>query len=286
MELGSLKPVITTVIMPLMFWLSMALMALFIFCIKKEKHQGFQRENTTKNKRGRKYLAAAAMSLVILWLLSCHGTAVLLSRWLLPATTALQPGDIQQLRHNLLAGKPAAIIVLGAGVQSQAAEYDGQPALSPYALERLVYGIHLARQTGLPLGYSGGQGWAQSAPDSPEAKAALRTAQELGVPLRWIDATSRDTRENAVNTAAMLHAENISHVVLVTQAWHMPRAVSAFQKTGLTVTPAPVGFIQPYANFWLEWLPSASGLSTTSTVLREWIGLQAQRFQHPSTATE
>jgi uncharacterized SAM-binding protein YcdF (DUF218 family) len=67
-------------------------------------------------------------------------------------------------------------------------------------------------------------------------------------------------------------------IALVTDAWHMPRAVLAFERAGLTVTPAPMGQVQPAQHNLMEWVPSASGLMVSQQVLREWLALAAGRF--------
>jgi uncharacterized SAM-binding protein YcdF (DUF218 family) len=57
----------------------------------------------------------------------------------------------------------------------------------------------------------------------------------------------------------------------------MPRAVRAFEATGLTVLPAPMGFAVPLQRPVLEWLPSTHGLANTSAVVREWLALRLGR---------
>jgi uncharacterized SAM-binding protein YcdF (DUF218 family) len=66
---------------------------------------------------------------------------------------------------------------------------------------------------------------------------------ELGLPRAALilDTKSRNTRENAVNTATIFKARGWRSGILVTSAVHMPRAVAAFQKVGLSVTPAAPG---------------------------------------------
>lgn len=62
---------------------------------------------------------------------------------------------------------------------------------------------------------------------------------EFGVPVRWREELSRDTADNARFSAVMLKAAGISRIVLVTQAFHMPRAVALFEAAGLQVVAAP-----------------------------------------------
>jgi hypothetical protein len=112
-----------------------------------------------------------------------------------------------------------------------------------------------------------------------EAEVTARAAlTDYGVTLRWLEGQSRDTSENARFLAPMLKRDGVQHILLVTDAWHMPRSVVAFERAGLTVTAAPIGYLLSTQNDWLEWLPSASGLSASQQVLREWLGLTASRW--------
>ena len=66
---------------------------------------------------------------------------------------------------------------------------------------------------------------------------------ELGAPrsVLILEPESRNTRENAVNTAAIFKAHGWQNGLLVTSAIHMPRALAAFQRVGLNVVPAATG---------------------------------------------
>ena len=157
------------------------------------------------------------------------GTARLLSHHLLQPPPALDSHRIAELQAERKT--PTAIVVLGGGVEPHAPEY-GASNLTETSLERLRYGIWLGRRTDLPLAFSGGVGWAQH--DSvPEAQVAARiAASEFGRPLRWTEDSSRDTRENALRTIELLRPAGIRHIVLVTGATHMPRALRDFQRAG------------------------------------------------------
>ena len=222
-------------------------------------------------KRKRGGLTLVLLALALLWLLSCHGSAVWLSRSILPQFTPLV---IDQLKT----GKVQAIVVLGGGALPLAPEY-GQAQPRAETAARLRYGLWLARQSGLPVAFSGGRGWAAHATQTEsEAEVARRVAQQdHGVTLRWLEADSRDTADNARLLAPLLKRDGVQRIALVTHAWHMPRSVAAFEKTGLVVVPAPMGFVLPDENQWLEWLPSAHGLLASRQVLREWLGMVVAR---------
>ncbi len=53
---------------------------------------------------------------------------------------------------------------------------------------------------------------------------------------------SRDTWENAVFTKALVKPKPGQRWLLVTSAWHMPRAMGVFRKAGFPVEPWPVDY--------------------------------------------
>ena len=226
------------------------------------------------------------LSCIAMWLTSTQGFSYVLQTYVLRAPRALGPIDLESLRDEVKAAGKAdsktssgiAIIVLGGGMEPRAPEY-GISDLSSISLERLRYGVWLSRQIGAPVGFSGGLGWAQLDGEQPEARIAQRIAQEeYGHTLKWVEDRSRDTRENAGRTAALLRQAQIQKVLLVTNAWHMPRAARAFREAlgpGTTVVPAPMGFFGPRADRLLDWLPSTEGLAQNRLALRELLGLLA-----------
>ncbi len=255
MELGVLRPLLTNLALPPASLLLLALLGLLLAAFKK-----------------RGGLALATVSLLLLGVLSCHSTAVWLARTVLPPFPAMPAASLKTQ-------KVQAIIVLGGGLLPQAPEYgSSQPAAHTAA--RLRYGIWLARQSGLPLGFTGGVGWAaNSAQTDSEADVAARVViEDYGMALRWNEAQSRDTSGNARLLAPLLKRDGVQRIALVTDAWHMPRAVAAFEREGLTVIPAPIGQVLPVQHDLLGWMPSAHGLLASQQVLREWLALLAGRF--------
>ena len=209
-----------------------------------------------------------------IWL-SCTGAvATGLTRWLLKPPPALTDTQIAELRR----APHTAIVVLGAGRRPFAPEY-GAATLKPMGIERLRYGLWLARQTGLPVAFSGGLA-PGSEPGPTEAEIAARIAErEFGRPLRWTETESRDTRENAIETVALLHPQGVQHIVLVTHGYHMRRSLRNFDRALLAanvemrVTAAPMGLSGAFHMKAMDWLPTIEGYERTRLALHESIGL-------------
>ena len=217
------------------------------------------------------------VSLVALWFASCVVTGEALGALLLGPPPALGGARVDALRREEGARHDLAIVVLGGGREIVAPEY-GLASLSAEALERLRYGVWLSRETGIPLGFSGGASYA-NADGPPEAQIAARiAANDFGRPLRWREEASRDTRENAGHSLALLKDDRIRKVVLVTHGWHMRRALRDFEQAArgrFEIVPAPMGLAPRQERAFLRWLPSAQGFMLVRHVLHEAIGLLA-----------
>jgi uncharacterized SAM-binding protein YcdF (DUF218 family) len=166
-------------------------------------------------------------------------------------------------------GDAQAIVVLGADGNSFAPEYGGT-SVGPLTLERLRYAAKLAKKSGLPLLVSAG---VMRAGEPPLATTMADTlAREFGVTPRWREERSADTRENALFSAEILHAEHLERVLVVTHAWHEARALSEFRRAGIDARAAGTGWRSSSSATWGAWFPSARGLRESSWALHEWIG--------------
>jgi uncharacterized SAM-binding protein YcdF (DUF218 family) len=214
-------------------------------------------------------------SLVGLWLTACGGMAQALSSWLLKPPPALTAEAVAEIKTQVRAKQPVAIVVLGAGMEPLAPEY-GMSNLTPQATERLRYGLWLQRATGAPVLFSGGVGWAQKSDGQAEAQVAARiAAQEFGQPLKWAEDQSRDTRENALRTVALLKGQGITRIVLVTHGWHMPRARRVFEEAAagaVQIQLAPMGLARKEHTTALDWLPTGAGYQRMNAVMHELLG--------------
>jgi len=216
-------------------------------------------------------------SVALMWLSACTGAARGVAQMLLPPATALSFDRVRELRTEVQAKRPVAIVVLGAGVEPFAPEY-GVSSLQDESMARLRYGLWLARQTGAPVAFSGGTGWGQSE-STPEARVAARIAgEDFNRPIRWVEEDSRDTRENAARTVALLQQSGVTRIVLVTHGYHMRRALRAFSEAAgpdLEVEAAPMGLARKLTMPALDWIPSGRGFAQMRHTLREAAGALA-----------
>lgn len=162
-----------------------------------------------------------------------------------------------------------AIVVLGADYMPRAPEL-GRAAPGLLSQERLRYAAHLARRSSLPVLATGGN----LIPNAPSLGRVLAESlrRDYRVEVRWVEGRARDTRENARESARLLRAEGVGRVLLVTHAWHMPRAKAAFEAAGLEVVPAPTGFRLWPPLLAGSFLPSARSFQETVWGVHEWIG--------------
>ncbi len=175
-------------------------------------------------------------------------------RHMLPPMPKLREGNLP----------PQAVVAPGGGRQYR----DGRMQPSAATLRRALKGAIEARDRRLPLLFAGG-GVGKVVPG--ESEAALMAA---AIRHDWPEApllleeNSRNTWEIARHTATLLHNKNISCVLLVTDAVHMPRAVMSFRRHGLQVVPVIVPeMAEPL------WMPSAGALGMLIDAWYEWLAL-------------
>jgi len=139
----------------------------------------------------------------------------------------------------------------------------------------------LFRGTHTPILVSGGNVF-----DTRQSEAELMRnslINDFGVAVKWTETRSRNTWENAVFSGRILRAAGIRRIYLVTHASHMARARMAFQKTGLQIIPAPMGFtnLTGETPLLLDLLPDHKALDASSRCLHEWLGMLWYRLRYP-----
>jgi len=172
---------------------------------------------------------------------------------------------------------PSAQAIVVPGVDSDYDVESGGLTVGPLTLARLRYGAMLQRRTGLPILVSGGS---LSPADISLAEQMRQTLEsDYGVTLCWVEPRSRDTWENAVDSAALLRDKHVERIILVAQARDMARAAASFRKNGLHVLAAPIAFDNHRVEGWHMLVPSAQSLLASYYALYEIAGLILYRYR-------
>jgi uncharacterized SAM-binding protein YcdF (DUF218 family) len=214
----------------------------------------------TTARAGRRLIAAAIVLLLVFGLLP-------LGKLLMaPLEARFPPWDAGR-------GAPDGIVVLGGVVEPEVA--DRPDSGLNEAAERITAVAGLARKyPAAKILFSGGDNLLE--PGGSEAQVAGALFTSFGIPSSRVilEDQSRTTAENAVFSRALAMPKPDERWLLVTSAWHMPRAVGAFRKAGFPVeaypvdyrTPGPPGLLIPFGSV-------SAGLRRTVTAMREWFGL-------------
>ncbi len=170
----------------------------------------------------------------------------------------------------------AGVVVLGGALESAYVwTAPGQSALND-AAERMTEVIPLLhRNPALRVLFTGGSG-ELFGDELSEADRALAFFRGQGVPLSSLlfESASRTTYENALLGRAVPGVDAHRPWLLVTSAWHMPRAVATFRRVGWNVTACPVDFRTGHATPWSHY-GMDSGVTKWRIALHELVGLWA-----------
>ena len=169
-----------------------------------------------------------------------------------------------------------AIVMLGGGSYKGVKDFDGEGQVGADAANRLFMALRLHKALQLPVILSGGQVFSYSA---TEADIEHRLLKASGVEEKFLirEDRSRNTAENAKFTREICEQHRFDKVILVTSAYHMPRAVAFFKREGVDVIPYPTDYKtskQPVLDAY-SFTPSADSLYNTAIALKEYIGLLA-----------
>ena len=183
--------------------------------------------------------------------------------------------EYEPLAVDLLASPVAAIVVLGSNYVPRG----GIPvsaALGDDGLARIVEGVRLARQfPEARLILSGGAPKGQV----PSAVGYAELALELGIAESAITVldTPLDTGDEAKLVGEMMGK---TPFILVTSAYHMPRAMRLMRLNGSAPVPAPTGHRggAPMSGIASMVLPSSGSMANVERALHEYLGLAALRI--------
>jgi len=180
---------------------------------------------------------------------------------------------------------PAGIIVLG-GMEDIAPDHTGNIAQVNDAAERLFVAYELSRRfPEATVLYSGGK-----LVFNPENAGGFEVGPDIlrrmGLPEERliVEGLSRTTAENATLSREMVPDQGTGPWVLVTSAFHMPRALGSFCAAGWrNLIPYPVDYRGGDLFAQIKW-DLAEHLEELNIGVEEWIGLLAYRLNGRTTA--
>ncbi len=214
------------------------------------------------------WLVVTSLVLIALVGLSPLGNALIL-----PLEQRFPPWDASR-------GPPDGIVVLGGAILPDISDARGEVVLGK-AAERITVAAELARRypDARIIFSGGGNAWIFA--EAVEATFAVRQLEALGVAHERITAEeqSRNTIENAVFSRLIANPKPGERWLLVTSAYHMPRAIAAFRAAGFPVeaypvdwrTRGPIDLVRPFPSL-------SNGLWQTDTAVHEWLGLLLYRL--------
>jgi uncharacterized SAM-binding protein YcdF (DUF218 family) len=174
---------------------------------------------------------------------------------------------------------PYGIVILGGAIDDEASAARGQTIFDEDGARLTAAAILARRYPQARLVYTGGSAslWDSHSTEALEGRKLLAA---LGVdPSRIaIEDRSRNTDENARFTAALVHPQGDQVWLVVTSAYHMPRAMGLFRKAGFGARAYPVDYrTLGDARDWRLNLEPVRGLTLFDLAVHEWIGLVAYR---------
>lgn len=178
------------------------------------------------------------------------------------------------------------VIILGGAEVADVGIARGVPAYANAGERAIAFGALARKYPDARLVFSGGNGKGNSE-TLTEARMTMIALPELGIAPERVEfeSRSRNTAENALFSKELLKPRPGERWLLVTSAFHMPRAVGCFRKVGFDVIPYPVDFRTIGPDQLNETFSrTASGLDVADVSLKEWVGLVAYYLSGKTSA--
>jgi uncharacterized SAM-binding protein YcdF (DUF218 family) len=176
-------------------------------------------------------------------------------------------------------GAPDGIVVLGGAISPELSLARGGPYLNESA-ERITAVAALARTyPQARILYSGGTGRFILGKGA-EAEIAASLFESIGLPRERLilEGRSRNTVENAKFSRTLAAPKPSERWLLVTSAYHMPRAMGLFRAAQFPVEAYPVDWRTAAGDGLFPFEAVSVGLRRTDTAVREWVGLVVYRL--------
>ncbi len=169
-----------------------------------------------------------------------------------------------------------AIVVLSGDIE-HTGKHPDQIRLGRISLERVFWAAEQYHANPLPILVTGGPIKGTSVPVADLLATALEKV--FKIPVTWKETKSLTTYENAKFSSKVLQEEGISNVIIVTQSWHMPRAVWAFTHFGIRAIPSSFAPLAPVRNFEVGALvANVRSLSTSTYAIHEIMGFLYYKY--------
>lgn len=227
-------------------------------------------------------LARRLLRMTVVFLLIV--TFVPVGQWLILPIERRFP-ELTELPH-----KVDGIVVLGGAVEVSSTIGRTYLELNGSA-ERMTVSADVARRyPDARLVYTGFKGRLVDATDETPAIVDFYVRQGVDRERVILEGGSRNTYENAVLSKDLVDPAPGETWLLITSAYHMPRAIGVFHKIGWPVVAMPVDFRQPLKPEFRGYLsevaqPSLSSrLEEVNQAVKGWIGLAAYWLMGRTTA--
>ena len=214
-----------------------------------------------------------------------------------PSMPVVSDALLSQLENQAAALTPKtipqadAVLVLGGGIRPAPTHALGIEVNE--AGNRLLCGVRLWKQGKAAVLITSGARVSFKANDSiaPEALLSQQLAQELGVPASAVllNDRARTTAEEAQHIHQLAADHGWKQLILVTSAFHMPRALASFQhQSNLQIIPVACDYqLNPQSpNQAFSWqaliidlIPNSDSLKQTTQVLKEHLGLLVYKLR-------
>ena len=166
-------------------------------------------------------------------------------------------------------------IVIAGGILNPILSHErGQPVIGG-SIERLTIGAKYASEhPNAKLIFSGGSGDLFQQ-EKKEAHYVIPLLVQLGVNRDQIviEDQARNTYENSIFTFKLAKPKKGEHWILITSAFHMPRAMGTFKRAGWNILATPVDFGTSKKLQWKPTLNLGQSLPKLGSALHECLGL-------------
>ncbi len=168
------------------------------------------------------------------------------------------------------------VVMLGGGSSAGHENIGMTGHLSASSTARMVTTMRLALKYNLPIVYTGGKVFSN---EGEEGVLVARILSEVGISGERVvlETASRNTIENIRYVQGILKENHYTQPILVTSAFHMPRAVLLCKRYGLEVVPYPTDFmtVSKTTVEVFDFVPNIESLYSSVKALREYLGIVA-----------